>query len=143
MTPISNIIDLVNTLKNNDTITVDPDTLMNYIKVGLLQTNVALSKNYSIIDADNIDGDMSSNEIYLCALYSYRNMLNAEYMDLTRKAVSFRTLNFAVEGLIGRANEFRRAVQRYDDEISKLVDALRAPIGGASEMKGDNYNESV
>jgi hypothetical protein len=143
-TPLSEIIDVVNTLKSSEVVFQDTQIPFKYAKWGAVHASIPLGMDFSITLATDgngnivegyIDVDLNEKQKFLCGLYAYRTFALQEHHKLTSKAVNFKTINFAVTGLTERAKEAMRIVWWCDNEIERILKALAAPMGNAEEMQ--------
>jgi hypothetical protein len=149
-TPIEKIKKIMDTLKSPSSIYVNVSIPYDYCVLGVTQASIPLGKDFNIDEVDNGDGTktytikevMTTKEIYLAGLYSYRNYFLGIHQDMDEKAVNFKTINFAVTGLTERAKEAMRIVWWCDTQINNTLDLLGIPIGTANEMKGDWNGEN-
>lgn len=144
MTPLQQVIDIINILKSNETVFTDVNIPINHAKLGVIQASLAISREYNFITQNEevyIDVDLSNKEIYICGLYAYRNFALQEHHKMTEKAINFKTISFALTGMTERAKEYMRIIWWCDSEIARTLGFLRSPIGYSSEMKGVDYSE--
>lgn len=161
-TPLQKVIDVIDTHKAFSTV-YQGDMDLKYASTGVTQMSIVLGKDFSIEpiydygDVEEIDGesdsgvgdnmedflsiigysvspDMTERETYLAGLYATRNFLFSEHEELTRKAVNFKTINFAVHGLTERAKEYMRMVWWIDNEIKHVVNQIQEASGSSSAM---------
>lgn len=144
-TPLSKIVDIINTLKSDEAIFANEDIPINHASLGVTQASIMIGENWDVtIDrtvtppTGLINADLTTKQTYLCGLYAFRNYISQEHHKLMQKAVNFKTINFAVTGLTERAKEAMRIIWWTDGEIERVLTALIEPMGGASEMRGDS-----
>jgi len=147
-TPLSEVIDVIETLKSADVLFSDAKIPYKHAKFGVTQASISLGKDFPVTititeDADGtetvtgeIGADLSDKEVLLCGLYAYRSYAMQEHHSLTQKAVNFKTINFAVSGLTERAKEAMRIVWWLDTEIAKVLQSVADPIGASAQMGG-------
>lgn len=143
-TQLSELLDVVNTLKSSEVIFQDTQVPFMYARWGAVNASIPLGIDFtitlvkdgngSIIDG-YIDADLTEKQKFLCGLYAYRAFSLQEHHKLTAKAVNFKTINFAVTGLTERAKEAMRIVWWCDNEIAKILLDLASPMGNAEEMQ--------
>ena len=143
-TPLSDVIDIINTLKSEEELFADEYIPVQHAKLGVIQTALALGSDLSITEEDAVAPDtgkvyyiepsLTAKEIYLCGLYAFRNYMIKEHHKLAVKAVNFKTLTFAVTGLTERSKEIMRIVWHSDNLIKATLDNLGNPMGYATEV---------
>jgi hypothetical protein len=154
-TLLSDVIEVIDMLKSNETPYYDQTIPVTYAKFGVVEASIQLGRDFNITVTDQtvtdangatttvkvgvIDVDLTNKEVYLCGLYSFRNYAYQDHSRLMEKAVNFKTINFAVTGLSERAKEAMRIIQRMDDQIESTLNAMMSPAGHSDEMRGDAY----
>ncbi|WP_336786949.1 hypothetical protein [Paenibacillus sp. MMO-177] len=135
-TPLSNVIEVIETLKSVEVTYANADVPIKHAKLGVTQASIALDVDWNVSDTE-ISADLTTKQVYLCGLYAFRNFAFQDHHGLTQKAVNFKTINFAVTGLTERAKEAMRIVWWLDTEIAKTLATFGTiAIGSASEMGG-------
>lgn len=144
-TPLSDIVDVIETLKSVEHLYANDSIPIKHAKMGVTQASIALDTDWTVtltrdVDGKEIGGDidalLSAKQVYLAGLYAFRNFAFQDHHGLMQKAVNFKTINFAVTGLTERAKEAMRIVWWMDNEIARTLLAFTAPMGSSNEMGG-------
>lgn len=140
MTPLSEVIAVINMLKSDDAVFANTDIPIQFAKFGVVQASIQLDFDCNVItdvEEPYVDVKLSDKVIYLSGLYGFLSFITKEHHELSRKAVDFRTINFAVQGLSDRAKEIMKIIYHIKSEIDKTLSALAAPTGHVAEMRSE------
>lgn len=140
MTPLSEVIGVIDMLKSADAIYADTNIPIQFARFGVVQASIQLDFECNIVtnvEEPYVDMELSDKVIYLSGLYGFLSYITKEHHELSRKAVDFRTINFAVSGLSDRAKEIMKIIYHTKSEIEKTLSALIAPLGHVAEMRGE------
>lgn len=142
MTKLSSIQNLMLPLIPDDYKT-DIQSDITLCVLGVAQAGVLLGKTFKLINETiEVDGkdeiitciedEMTSSEIYLCAMCSYKAYLLKLKDEFNRDAINFKTLTFEIKSLEKRPEALNDSIYSVNKDINSMV----ALISGSNSLVG-------
>lgn len=106
-----------------------------YVIVGLAGMSIDIHKDYLLDEINRVvDPSLTTKEVYLAGLYALRAYSIQYTADMNEKAIGFRTISFAVTGMIDRVKAAQKVTEWCEAEIARALPSFMSPSGSAEEM---------